>query len=115
MTDSERDNSIEAVQACMAYLNLAPDSDEPGTVSSRMTEANGKKLGVGRTIAVRFKNAGHAHRGPWIEFEYLVRGYGLHQETFTPQACRFSWDADNGVLHGKHEKSGDSFTLHFGE
>ena len=112
MTHDEHLNSIEAVKACMDHLKLARDVQESGVVRANLTKANGKKIRFG-VIGVEFKNDVHAHRGPWIEFDDTVRGYGLRYTQFTPQYYEYSWDADTCCLSVKDDKDSDSFTLQF--
>lgn len=84
--------SIQAVQACMKFLNLR--LDQP---ASKEIECSFRKDGASGIMLVQFLNDVHAHQGPYIAFDDTIKGFGIQYQTFKPAFQDFIFKVVNGT------------------
>ncbi|MBA5689158.1 hypothetical protein [Rugamonas apoptosis] len=88
--------SIQAIQACMAFLGLRLDQPVHKSVGCFFA----KQGGSAGPMRVVFQNDVHGHQGPYLVFDHTIRGFGIPFQEFKPayQTFQFKEGNDAGTL-----------------
>ncbi|MBE4039757.1 hypothetical protein HJ123_23140 [Vibrio parahaemolyticus] len=100
--------NIAEIKECMSDLGISFDGELKNPVEARFF--NNKTFSKGN-IVVTFNNNFQSGQGPYIEFDEVIRSFGIPYEVFKPQYQSFSYDSQERKLNVKGE--GYQFTLTF--
>ncbi|WP_210437806.1 hypothetical protein, partial [Vibrio crassostreae] len=90
--------NIAEIKECMGDLGISLEDKLLNPVEARFF--NNKTHSAGN-IVVTFNNNFQSGHGPYIEFDEVIRTFGISYEVFKPQYQSFSYDSQERKLNVK--------------